>query len=138
MSGATKIWERVFLGSFRDAEALASSNPQGITTVITLCSEPVRKRNPRINYLRFPVDDTWGLPPAKFNAIIRALAENIPRGTVFLHCSAGASRSPILTAAWMHAVGYKNIDAALMEVAELRPILDPSPILLTSVRELLR
>ena len=47
------------------------------------------------------------------------------------------SRSPIVTAAWMHVVGYKNIDAALAEVKRLRPIISPSPTLLKSVKELL-
>lgn len=138
MSGPTRIWERLFVGSLRDAEALASSNPHGITTVITLCSEPVRAKSQAINYLRFPIDDTRALPAPRFDAIINAVADYIPRGTVLLHCSAGASRSPILAAAWMHAVGYKPIDKALMEIARLRPILDPSPILLTSVMELLQ
>jgi len=138
VNGPTKIWERLFLGSLLDAEALASSNLHGITTVITLCAEPVRTKSQTIIYLRFPIDDTRALTATRFDAIIHAIAKNIPSGTVLLHCSAGASRSPILTAAWMHAVGYKPIDAALMEIARLRPILDPSPNLLTSVMELLQ
>jgi hypothetical protein len=37
----------------------------------------------------------------------------------------------------MHVVGYKNIDAALEEIAKLRPIVEPSPVLLASVKEYL-
>jgi protein-tyrosine phosphatase len=66
-----------------------------------------------------------------------ALGENIRWGTVLLNCAAGLSRAPIITAAWMHVVGYKNIDAALLEIAKLRSITDPSPVLLTSVKEYL-
>jgi hypothetical protein len=43
-----------------------------------------------------------------------------------------------MTAAWMHVAGYKNVDAALEEIAQLRPIIAPSKILLTSVRGHLR
>jgi hypothetical protein len=43
-----------------------------------------------------------------------------------------------MTAAWMHVVGYKNIDGALEEIAGLRPIIAPSGILLSSVRGHLR
>jgi hypothetical protein len=43
-----------------------------------------------------------------------------------------------MTAAWMHVVGYRNIDAALKEIARVRPIIDASSILLASVKEHLR
>jgi hypothetical protein len=39
-----------------------------------------------------------------------------------------------MTAAWMHAVGYKSLDAALLEIAELRPIIAPSAIIIASVK----
>jgi hypothetical protein len=38
----------------------------------------------------------------------------------------------------MDACGYKNLEAALEELAGLRPIIDPSPTLLKSVKEHLR
>jgi protein-tyrosine phosphatase len=133
----TKIWERLFLGSLRDAEALAGSNPHGVTTVITLCLEKVGNKNPGINYLRFPIDDSSPLRVGQFDSIIDAIAENIRWGTVLLHCVVGTSRSPIVAAAWMHVVGYKNIESALMEIRKLRPMLDASPVLLKSIKELL-
>jgi hypothetical protein len=43
-----------------------------------------------------------------------------------------------MTAAWMHVAGYKNVDGALEEIAELRPIIAPSKILLSSVRRHLK
>jgi protein-tyrosine phosphatase len=74
----------------------------------------------------------------RFDAIIDAVSENIRWGTVLLHCGSGLSWAPIVTAAWMHVVGYKNIDGALEEIAGLRPIMAPSGILLSSVRGHLR
>jgi hypothetical protein len=38
----------------------------------------------------------------------------------------------------MHVVGYKNIDAALEEIAGLRPTIAPSNTLLASAKEHLR
>jgi hypothetical protein len=35
----------------------------------------------------------------------------------------------------MQVVGYKDVDAAIEELAGLRPIIDPSPVLLKSVKE---
>jgi atypical dual specificity phosphatase len=133
----TRIWGRLFLGSLRNAEALAGSNPHGVTTVITLCSEKLGKKNPGINYLRFPIDDSRPLPVGQFDSIIDAIAENIRWGTLLLHCAAGTSRSPIIAAAWMHVVGYKNIEAALMDIANLRPIISASRVLLKRIKELL-
>jgi hypothetical protein len=40
-----------------------------------------------------------------------------------------------MTAAWMHVVGYKNIDAAIEEIRAVRPIIYPSTILVSSVKE---
>jgi len=35
----------------------------------------------------------------------------------------------------MHRVGYLHIESALLEIAELRPVIDPSPVLLRSAME---
>ena len=133
----TQVWERLFLGDRNDAEYLIRSNPLGITAVVSLCEEKVLRRNPSINYVHVPIADATPVTVGQFDTIIDAIAENIRWGTVLLHCGAGVSRSPIMTGAWMHVVGYKNIDAALVEIKKLRPIISPSPILLASVKELL-
>jgi protein-tyrosine phosphatase len=131
---ATQVWERLFIGSLEDAESLAGSNPLDITTVVTLCRETVRKSAPGVNYLHFPVPDARPLPAGRFDGIIDALWENLRWGKVLIHSLAGASRSPIIAAAWMHVVGCKNIDAALADIGRLRTV-EPSPILLSSIKE---
>jgi protein-tyrosine phosphatase len=133
----TQVWERLFLGGRMDAERLAKSNPFAITTVISLCEEGVLRRAPGINYLHFPIADGSPIDIGTLDAVLDAMAENIRWGTVLLHCGMGASRAPVLAAAWMDASGYKNIDGALQEIARLRPIA-PSDILLSSVRRHLR
>lgn len=133
----TQVWERLFIGGLADAEALAGSNPLGISTVITVCREAVRDKAEGVNYLHFPVPESRPLPVGRFDAIIDALWENIRWGKVLIHSLAGTNRAPVLAAAWMHAVGCKGIDAALADIGRLRTV-EPSPILLRSVKRALR
>jgi protein-tyrosine phosphatase len=133
----TRVWERLCLSGLDDAEKLVKANSHGINRVVTLCSETVQKRASRIAYVHIPVADSRPISAAKFDSVINAIAENIRWGTVLLNCGAGMSRAPIMLAAWMHVVGYKNISAALQEIAKLRPLIDPSPVLLASVKECL-
>ena len=77
------------------------------------------------------------LPVGRFDGIIDALWENIRWGKVLIHSFAGASRAPIMAAAWMTVVGCKNIDAALADIGKMRPV-EPSPVLLRSVKRALR
>jgi protein-tyrosine phosphatase len=119
-----------------DAEGLAGSNPLGIATVITVCREAVRAKAEGINCLRFPVPGCRPLSVGRFDGIIDALWENVRWGKVLVHGLAGANRAPVLAAAWMHAVGCKDIDAALADIGRLRPV-KPDPILLQSVKRAL-
>lgn len=138
MSGMTRVWERLYVGDRNDAECLGQSNPAGITSIISLCEEKVPRRNYAINYVHLPIADKKPMRVGQFDAIINELTENIRWGTVLIHCGSGMSRAPIMAAAWMDVVGYKNVDAALEEIAGLRPIIAPSKTLLSSVRRHLR
>jgi protein-tyrosine phosphatase len=120
-----------------DAETLAQSNPFGIATVITVCRETVRAKAEGVNYLHFPVPESQPLPVGRFDAIIDALWENVRWGKVLVHSAVGANRAPIIAAAWMHVVGCKNINAALVDIGTMRPVVEPSPVLLRSVKRAL-
>lgn len=78
------------------------------------------------------------MPLRQFYGIMDAIRKNIRWGTVLLHCAQGVSRAPSIAAAYMDVVGYKNIDAALADIRQVRPIIDPSRILLDSIRTHLR
>lgn len=134
MISVTKIWERIYLGSLKDAELLARSNPEHITTVISLCQEQIAHRAPKITYIRIPIWDTRPISAQKLEDIMYAVAIGVRRGNVLVHCLAGKSRSPIVVAAWLHRCGYAGIDNALSQIAELRD-LAPSRTLLASVKE---
>ena len=130
----TKIWERLFLGNLKDANHLARMNPLRITTVVTLCEEPIVRRAAKITYIEIPIADARALTTQKFEDIMFAIAIGVRRGNVLVHCFAGMSRSPIMVAAWMQRCGYTGIEKALAKIAELRTIA-PSPVLLRSVKE---
>ncbi|HYG99021.1 MAG TPA: dual specificity protein phosphatase family protein [Terriglobales bacterium] len=116
MNDITALWERLYVGGKDDAEHLAKSNPHGIETVVSLCDVPVVRRNPTINYLHIPIEDERPVCVGQFDAVMDAIIENIRWGKVLVHCGLGISRAPIMTAAYMDAVGYLNIDAALAEI----------------------
>ena len=132
------VWERLWLGSYRVAEELAEENPHEITTVISLCEGCITAKRRDVRYAHIPIEDAEPVPVRKFDAIMNAIAQNIRRGNVLLHCGEGVSRAPRLTAACMHRVGYRNIDCALTEIKRQRPIANPSNTLFESVKEHLK
>jgi dual specificity phosphatase 12 len=134
----TRIWERLFVGSLQDAERLSRKNLNQIATVISLCEQCVELKAADVRYIHLPFEDDEPVPMRQFNAVMDAMAINIRKGTVLVNCGVGISRAPILTAAYLHLVGYKNIDAAIEEIRQLRPIIEPSQILMNSVKENLR
>ena len=131
----TLILENLFVGSLQDAERLSRGNPNRISTVITLCEQPVRHKAANVHYAHLPVEDGEPVPVRQFYAVMDAITNNIRTGNVLVHCAAGFSRSPTLTVAYLHRTGYKNFDTAMEEIKMLRPSVDPSKILMSSVKE---
>jgi protein-tyrosine phosphatase len=133
----TRIWHRLSVGSLEDARQLSSANPLGIQIVLSLCPEEVLPHGKGITFIRHPISDSTPISSKQFDQIMASIANSIRSGGVLLRCAAGLSRSPIICAAWMHRCGYASIDAALAEIEALRTI-DPSPVLLSSVRNILQ
>lgn len=135
--GITRIWERLYLGSLRDAAQLAAENPFRINSVLSLCSHKVPYRASGIRYTRVPIADSRPISTRQFDAVMRAISEGVRDGNLLIHCVAGVSRSPIMTAAWLRRCGCLNLVAALLEIEKRRPI-NPSLVLLRSVAMHLR
>ena len=131
----TRIWERLYLGSLTDADRLSRSNSSQIATVISVSEQCVEHKTGKVHYIHLPIEDDKPVPVHQFNAVINALAVNISQGVVLLHCGLGISRAPTLAAAYLHRTGYKNFDAAMEEIRQVRPSVDPSKILMSSVKE---
>jgi protein-tyrosine phosphatase len=134
----TQVWERLYIGSIADAEELAAGNLHRIKTVVSLSETPVEAKRRGVNYLHLPIEDEEPVPVRQFDAIMDALSENIRWGRLLIHCASGISRAPSMAAAYMAAVGYKGIDAAIKEIRKLRPFVHPSDILVNSLKENLR
>lgn len=131
-----QIWERLYLGSLKDAEQLARSNPHNIATVITLCRQKIVHRAAKITYMHIPIPDSSPISGQKFEDILYAIGIGLRRGNLLVHCQEGINRSPILIAAWMDRCGYAEIHKALSQIEKLKR-LSPSQTLLTSVKQLL-
>src|SRR6267154_5021505 len=134
----TQIWQRLFLGGLLDAERLARANPLGITTVISLSETQPCAVLPEIKYIHLPIEEAQEIPVDRIAAITNAISKNIRCGKVLVHCGSGISRGPLMVAAYLHVVGYKHFDAALKEIAVLRPFIAPWATVIASMRERLR
>jgi protein-tyrosine phosphatase len=130
----TRIWERLWVGGLTDAQRLAKGNPNHIDTVISLCEACVASKRRGVNYVHHPIENERPIPVGEFDRIMDALTENIRLRTVLIHCGVGLSRTPTMSAAYLHVVGYRDIDASLAEIERLRPINNLSDILLESIR----
>ena len=133
----TLILKNLFIGSHQDAERLSRDNPNQISTVITLCEQYVGHKAANVHYVHLPVEDDEPIPVRQFNAVMDAITKSICAGNVLIHCAIGCSRSPALTAAYLHRTGYQNFAAAITKIKMLRPSVAPSTILASSVKEIL-
>ena len=133
----TKIWERIYVGSLKDAEQLARSNPRRIATVVSLCKDQATQRAPKVIYMHIPIADARPISEQKFEDIMFAITLGLRQGNLLVHCLQGMNRSPIMIAAWMDRCGYAGIEQSLSEIAKLRD-LAPSRIWLISVQAHLR
>lgn len=133
----TQILPYLFLGGMEDAKALVRTNPHQISTVITLCREPVQWRVLGIRYVHFPLRDGRPISIAWLYAILTAIEEGMARGAILVHCCAGMSRSPAVVAAYLDHIGFLGFARALSYLAAVRPAVAPSKVLVESIeREL--
>jgi hypothetical protein len=130
-------FERLLLGDLRAAERLAGANPFGIRSVVNVCTEEVHSRSAKITYVHLPVLDAQFLPFGVVDDVMRAIARNNSGWSRVASLCAGLSRSPVMAALYFDLVGYRSFDAALNELARLRPI-NPSPVIVRSAKEYLK
>lgn len=133
----TRVMHRLYLGDASDAERLATKNPAGIATVITVAEIPVEHRHSEIRYLDFPIEDASQLSAPRLGSILAAISCYISRAPVLVHCSMGASRSPIIVAAYLDRIGYLDFEDALVFLGHLRFEVSPKRTLARSVRRAL-
>lgn len=126
------------MSDIRGAERLAEANPLGIRTIVSVCAEQIHSRSKKILYVQMPMLDAQPLSFVVVSRVMNTIARNILAGPVLIHCVGGLSRSPVMTAIYFDLIGFRSFDAALDELVRLRPVLDPSPIIVRSAKEYLR
>jgi len=131
----TRVFDRLFLGDRYDAELLALRNLWRISTVITLCREPLVYRNPEVLYVDFPLATREPISPAQLVSILETIETHIAAGRVLVHCETGASRSPVVVAAYLDHVGYLSFTDSLLFLRHLRGDICPHPSLVASIRQ---
>lgn len=132
-SPITKILDRLYLGNFSNAEALRKSNPHGITCIVNCTAEPLELPK-KFKVIQMDQQDghEWNAP--KVYSTIEWIRGHLLAGrTVLVHCHAGISRSPVLVAAYLYTCGFDFI-AALDQIKRLRPIVQPAPAILASMK----
>ena len=103
--GMTRIWERLYLGSLKDAAQLAAANPFGITAVLSLCSRKVPDKASRINYTRIPIAESRPISAGKFEAVMGAISQGVRHGTLLIHCVAGTRGLGDIQICWKQSSG---------------------------------
>ena len=130
----TKVFERLYVGDADDADRLAITNPFSITAVLNVNTEVNQQWRDGITYVFFLLNEYERISPRRFEQLMVTISDLIRAGTLLVHCSAGSERSPVIVAAYMHLIGYKNFNDALPELRSLRPVVAPSSLILERAR----
>lgn len=130
----TKVLDRLFLGCFRNAERLIEDNPRGITHVVNCTTELLTLPRRQFHIIQMDQLDGADWNVQKVYAAIRWMHQAIEGGKkVLVHCHAGISRSPVMTAAYLYTCGF-DFDRALDQIKLLRPQVLPHPAITASMR----
>jgi atypical dual specificity phosphatase len=120
----TQISARIFLGSWSDAGELAFDNPQGVGAIVNVG----QKFNADIGMEMVHVPMADGMMSSRqIDRALGAISKLIARHKVLVHCEAGVSRSPVVTALYMVRAEKILLAEALATLRELRPQVNPSP-----------
>ncbi len=135
----TEITPILFVGGYLNGAELALANPFDIRAVLNVSTEGPYGKRPGINYCEVPFDDGHGVPEQAFTRCMEFLMFQYETGLrTLVHCAAGVSRSACVAAAFLHVSDQLPLDAALEHIKRKRPIVQPHPTILTSVRKLLK
>ena len=131
----TYIWPGLFLGNIYDARQLEWPNPQNICAVVILNGEKLPCPCSQLKYFDVPILDDVDISRNSFDMVMAAIGTGVRRGNTLVCCSAGISRGPSLIAAYLQQKGWFSFDEAIAHIRKLRPSIDPSPVLVASVKQ---
>lgn len=121
------------IGAAGEAADAALRRAHGIDAVLSLL--PV-DFDAGAAHLTLPVADRVALPGTTIRTVTAYIERQRQAGRkTLLHCQMGISRSPALAACYLHEYAGRRLDDALHEVGRARPVADPHPALLASMRQ---
>jgi len=131
----------LWLGHAGDGRDYRQMLDAGIQAIVQLAAEEAALSPPReLLYLRFPLLDGEGNPPAILDLAVRTTAQLIAaRMPTLICCSGGMSRSPVIAAAALALSGAwaDDTEGCLARLAESHPV-DVTPALWRAIKEICR
>jgi len=135
----SEITPILFIGNYMNGAELVMANPRDFRAVLNVSTERPYAKRAGINYAEIPFDDGHGIPVKAFTAAMDFLMFQYELGAkTLIHCAAGISRSVGTTAGFMHISGMMDFDSALNHIKRRRPIAQPHPEIVTSIRKFLK
>jgi len=119
----TKIWERLYIGSLKDAEQLAAADPKKIAAVLSLCPEKVERKGQRVHYMRVSIPYAQPLSMPQFEEIMAAIEQGLRRG----NCSSTARLGSAVRPLWRrHGCTVSDTSTSKMRCKRSRDFDQPS------------
>jgi len=116
----------LFVGTAADAGDGASLRRHGVTVVVSLTHrDPDGGYPDGVIVVDEPMVDGPQNDPETFDRAVTAVTSRLDEGGVFVHCSAGASRSPAVAATALALSEGMGLDDAFRQVAARRAAVDP-------------
>ena len=130
----------IFLGPCSAASSKAFLSTNLITHVLSVGASPA-DRVEGVEYDRISISDSPSSSITKVcdsacDIIDKALRSKNNTGRIFIHCSAGISRSPMVVAAYLMKRRNMSLKAALKQIIQTRPQISPNPGFLQQLKEL--
>jgi protein-tyrosine phosphatase/membrane-associated phospholipid phosphatase len=119
----------VWIGRVLNKTEAAAAVEQGVTAVLDLTtefSEPAPFR--AVNYFNLPILDLTTPTQEQLNRAVAFIVQHAAKGTVYVHCKAGYSRTAAVAGAYLlTSQRAATVEEAIMRVREVRPTIVVRP-----------
>jgi protein-tyrosine phosphatase len=123
--------DELFVGTAADVTDDSVLASHGVTTIVSLTHETPSPAAQDITVCSIPLIDGPQHSREQFTkAVEETLAALAADGSVLVHCSAGASRSPTVAATALALARDMELEDAVQQVADNRAAVDPHEALL--------
>ena len=125
------VGDELFVGTVEDATDTSSLESHGVRTIVSLTHETSSLAGEDFTVRSIPLIDGPQNSREQFtNAVEETMTALKANGSVLVHCSAGASRSPTVAATALALSRDMELQDALQQIADNRDAVDPHEALL--------